>query len=73
MEILGTDPFFFFLDVELKEFYYQLWASEAKHGNIFVKMALRYFPAEAVNPRLHELNAAEGRVMESLPIRAALH
>src|SRR6058998_3039798 len=54
-------------DVELKEFYYQLWASEAKHGNIFVKMALRYFPAEAVNPRLHELNTAEGRVMQSLP------
>src|SRR5438477_5580828 len=50
-------------DPELKEFYHQLWTSEARHGNIFVTMALRYFPSEVVNPRLHELNAAEGRVM----------
>src|SRR5438045_2694917 len=27
-------------DDELKKFYKTLWTSEAKHGNIFVKMAL---------------------------------
>src|SRR6266704_2685079 len=32
-EMLEDDP-------ELKEFYHLLWSSEAKHGNIFVKMAL---------------------------------
>src|SRR5882724_9711420 len=33
-------------DEELKEFYDSLWTSEAKHGNIFVKMALHYFDKE---------------------------
>ena len=60
-------------DPELKDFYHELWASEAKHGNIFVKMALQYFPEEKVYRRLNELNDAEGRIIEKLPLRAALH
>ena len=60
-------------DAELKEFYHGLWTSEAKHGNIFVKMALRYFPEAQVYERLNELNRAEGKLIESLPLRAALH
>ena len=60
-------------DAELKEFYHQLWVSEAKHGNIFVKMALNYFPKDGVYSRLQELNAAEGRIIQSLLLRAALH
>ena len=31
-------------DTELKKFYHHLWASEAKHGEVFVRMALNYFP-----------------------------
>jgi tRNA 2-(methylsulfanyl)-N6-isopentenyladenosine37 hydroxylase len=60
-------------DSELREFYHQLWVSEAKHGNIFVKMALRYFPENKVYARLDELNKAEGRILESLTLRPALH
>src|SRR5688572_23026263 len=60
-------------DPELKEFYHELWVSEAKHGNIFVKMALQYFPDEKVYQRLKELNHAEGRIIENLPLRPALH
>ncbi|HZO84603.1 MAG TPA: tRNA-(ms[2]io[6]A)-hydroxylase [Verrucomicrobiae bacterium] len=60
-------------DPELKTFYHGLWTSEAKHGNIFVKMALRYFPEKQVYDRLKELNAAEGKLIESLPPRPALH
>jgi tRNA-(ms[2]io[6]A)-hydroxylase len=60
-------------DPELKAFYHGLWTSEAKHGNIFVKMALHYFPEEQVYARLRELNEAEGKVMQALKIRAALH
>jgi len=60
-------------DDELKEFYHILWASEAKHGNIFVKMALNYFPEKQVYDRLEELNMAEGKIVASLPLRAALH
>ena len=60
-------------DAQLKEFYHHLWASEAKHGNIFVKMALNYFPQEQVYKRLNELNTAEGKIVDGLPFRAALH
>jgi tRNA-(ms[2]io[6]A)-hydroxylase len=60
-------------DAELKEFYHHLWASEAKHGNIFVKMALHYFPEDQVYSRLNELNQAEGKIMLSQKLRPALH
>src|SRR5947208_2279296 len=60
-------------DQELKEFYHRLWTSEAKHGNIFVKMALNYFDETKVYSRLRELNEAEGRIIQSLALRAALH
>ena len=60
-------------DDELKDFYHMLWASEAKHGNIFVKMALNYFPEKQVYARLEELNNAEGKIINELPLRAALH
>lgn len=58
---------------ELKAFYHRLWASEAKHGHVFVKFALEYFPAEAVYPRLNELVEIEASVLAKLPLRAALH
>jgi len=60
-------------DKELKIFYNQLWASEAKHGNIFVNMALNYFDKNCVYNRLEELNRAEAKVLQSLPIRSTLH
>ncbi len=58
---------------DLKQFYHQLWASEAKHGNIFVKMALNYFEENIVYKRLDELNEIEARVLQSLPLKPALH
>jgi len=58
---------------ELKQFYHKLWASEAKHGNIFVKMALNYFEEDTVYTRLRELNDIEAEVLESLPLKPALH
>lgn len=58
---------------ELKTFYHNLWASEAKHGNIFVKMALNYFDHDAVYDRLKELNVIEAQVLQDLPIKSALH
>jgi tRNA-(ms[2]io[6]A)-hydroxylase len=60
-------------DPELKDFYHRLWVSEAKHGNIFVKMALNYFPEAEVYPRLEQLNRAEGNIIQGLPLRPALH
>ena len=60
-------------DPELKEFYHNLWTSEAKHGNIFVKMALHYFKQDQIYGRLEALNKAEGGIIDRLPVRAALH
>jgi tRNA-(ms[2]io[6]A)-hydroxylase len=58
---------------ELKQFYHLLWASEAKHGNIFVELALNYFPEKQVYDRLEELMDGEAKVVKQLEIRPALH
>lgn len=60
-------------DPELKKFYKMLWTSEAKHGNIYVKMALQYFDEKEVYDRLRWWVEQESRIIASLPIRAALH
>jgi len=60
-------------DEPLKKFYHNLWASEAKHGNIFVKMALNYFDKNDVYTRLEELNTMEAEVLATLPLKPALH
>lgn len=60
-------------DEALKQFYKMLWASEAKHGNIFVKLLFNYFDEKAIYERLHELVEAEAKVMSELPLRPALH
>ncbi len=60
-------------DNELKQFYRELWTSEAKHGNIFVKLALGYFDKDEVYTRLHEMMAFEATVVKNLAVRPALH
>ena len=60
-------------DEEIKKFYKMLWTSEAKHGHLFVKMALNYFPEAQVYERLNWWMIKESEVLESLEIRPALH
>jgi len=60
-------------DPDLKKFYKMLWTSEAKHGNIYVKMALNYFAKDQVYERLSWWVKKEGEIIENLPLRAALH
>lgn len=60
-------------DNELKSFYKRLWTSEARHGNVFVKMALNYFSRETIYERLMEFNKIEAKILYSLPIKPALH
>jgi len=60
-------------DPDLKRFYKMLWTSEAKHGHIYVKMALEYFPEEKVYERLEWWMEEEGKIVDALPIRPALH
>ncbi len=58
---------------ELKNFYHRLWASEAKHGELFVHLVLNYFPENEVYTRLDELNQLEGELINNLELRPALH
>ena len=58
---------------ELKQFYHRLWASEARHGEVFVRMALNYFEEDAVYNRLEDMKQKEGVILNELPIRPALH
>ncbi|MGE5355047.1 MAG: tRNA-(ms[2]io[6]A)-hydroxylase [Deltaproteobacteria bacterium] len=58
---------------ELKAFYRELWISEAKHGDLFVELALNYFPEKEVFGRLEFFNLHESQIMMKLPFRAAMH
>ena len=60
-------------EAEMARFYKILWASEAKHGHIFVKMALQYFPEKEVYDRLQWWIDREAIAIEQLDIRPALH
>jgi len=60
-------------DPELKRFYKMLWTSEAKHGHIYVKMALHYFPEKQVYDRLDYWVEQESEILDGLEIRSALH
>jgi len=50
-----------------------LWTSEAKHGHIYVKMALNYFLEKKVYDRLQWWVDKEAEIVLGLPLRAALH
>lgn len=60
-------------DEDLFRFYKMLWISEAKHGHVYVKMALNYFDEEKVYDRLKWWVDREAEIIQSIPIRAALH
>lgn len=60
-------------DPDYKKFYKMLWVSEAKHGHLYVKMALHYFPEAQVYKRLEWWMEQEAEVVKKLEIRAALH
>jgi len=60
-------------DEDLSRFYKMLWTSEAKHGHIYVKMALHYFPEKKVYDRLQWWVDKEAEIVLGLPLRAALH
>jgi tRNA-(ms[2]io[6]A)-hydroxylase len=60
-------------DEGLRRFYRGLWASEAKHGNLFASLALEYFPPDELYGRLAELVTEEGEIVKDLPWRHSLH
>ncbi len=60
-------------DEEMAKFYKMLWTSEAKHGHIYVKMALNYFDKDKVYDRLAWWVEKEAEILDGLEIRSALH
>ncbi len=60
-------------DGSLKQFYQAICESEARHENLFLQLAKMYFPATDVHSRLDELLDQEAAIVQTLPIRAALH
>ena len=60
-------------DTQLKTFYRSLWGAEAKHGHIFVDMALVYFDTATVYDRLRDLARVEGAIVNTLEWRPSLH
>ena len=59
-------------EADLRDFYARLAAAEAVHGELFWKLSMKVSPDEAPH-RAAELAAAEARLLETLPIRAAIH
>jgi tRNA 2-(methylsulfanyl)-N6-isopentenyladenosine37 hydroxylase len=57
----------------LKDTYLDLTRAEARHHALFFRLAERYFPAEQVRERARELFEAEATLIETLPLRAAVH
>ncbi|WP_444922588.1 tRNA-(ms[2]io[6]A)-hydroxylase [Microbulbifer sp. CnH-101-G] len=57
----------------LKTFYRVITESEARHHELFVELALEYFPCHAVEERLSQLLDEEALITQALPYRAALH
>lgn len=56
-------------DEELKQFYYELMASEAGHYVTFIKLAKEYMPEEIVKERWQELLRLEADIINNLEVR----
>jgi tRNA 2-(methylsulfanyl)-N6-isopentenyladenosine37 hydroxylase len=60
-------------DPKLKRFYEELAVSEDGHQRLFLRLAHEVAPAAEVEARLDQLLDAEAALIQSLPIRAAVH
>ena len=60
-------------DIELKELYRDLLASEAKHFNIYWTLAEKYFDYKEILERLKELASIESQILSSLYPKPRIH
>lgn len=60
-------------DPEMAAFYEMIYRSEARHGDVFVKMACIYFDEQEVSKRWEELAVLEGEIVNGLEIKPQLH
>ena len=60
-------------DPDLSRWYHELVASEARHQDLFVRLAKEIFPADEVERRLVEIADHEARVVASLDPLPRMH
>lgn len=60
-------------DGPLKSFYKAIAASEARHQDLFVRLAGSYFDEATVHGRLNELLDREAAIVQDLPLRPVVH
>ena len=60
-------------DPTLAAFYHDLFKSEAKHHAAFIRIAKKFAPEKEVKDRLDELLEIEGKIVDNLELRPALH
>ena len=60
-------------DDQLAAFYHALANSEQGHHQLFLDLAVRYFPVTEVSQRVADWIAIEKSILDSLPIRSRLH
>ena len=60
-------------DATIKKFYGSITSSESRHWKLFINLALEYFEESEVEERLSALAPEENKIIESLPIKPALH
>jgi len=60
-------------DAKLAAFYSNLSQSEARHADLFVRIANLYFEPKQVSQRLETLLIDEAKILAELPLIAALH
>jgi tRNA-(ms[2]io[6]A)-hydroxylase len=60
-------------DEELAGFYHMIYTSEAKHGEMFLRLAANYFTKEDIEKRYYELAGIEAAILNGLEIKPALH
>ena len=58
---------------KLQQFYQSISRSEAKHGELFLRLAGPWFAPENIATRLAQLLSEEAKIVAALPITAALH
>ena len=77
VECRGAERFWLVFDAledgKLKDFYKKLYESEVNHGNVYLDMARIYFEEQVIQKRLAYLISEEGKILNGLKPRAALH
>lgn len=58
---------------ELRDYYLKLAREEAGHYRVFLKMAKMYYDDAVVDARLQDFIAIEREVIQTIPIRPAVH